>query len=270
MKFPKNYQVVIIENSGLTSTKKFEKKFKNTEVIIPNSNLGYAKAFNLGLNKCKNNFVITLTPDVLIKKDLIMRIEKFLKIFKNFTLAAPSFKNQKIYKNYIPVEKKKLIKVRNNKFTLKRVKELDWCFCIINKKKLKKQNTLDENFFMYFETIDLCKKLFSLNHKMFVIENLKFDHIGTGSAQKKYNKEIQINRNWHYTWSKFYFFRKHNNYLYALRKILPNIFQNLIGIFLCFILFKYSDLLRHKASLSGGLSAIFFNKSYHRPNLKLK
>ena len=35
MKFPKNYQVVIIENSGLTSTKKFEKKFKNTEVIIP-------------------------------------------------------------------------------------------------------------------------------------------------------------------------------------------------------------------------------------------
>ena len=83
------------------------------------------------------------------------------------------------------MKKKKLIKVRNNKFTLKRVKELDWCFCIINKKK---QNTLDENFFMYFETIDLCKKLFSLNHKMFVIENLKFDHIGTGSAQKKYNK----------------------------------------------------------------------------------
>ena len=74
-----------------------------------------AKAFNLALNKCKNNFVITLTPDVLIKKDLISQIEKFLKVFKNFTLAAPSFKNQKIYKNYVPVEKKRLIKVIKNK-----------------------------------------------------------------------------------------------------------------------------------------------------------
>ncbi len=268
--FPKKYQVLIVENSGLKSTKKLEKKFKNTKVIIPNCNLGYAKAFNLALNKCKNNFVITLTPDVLIKKDLIYQIERFLKIFKNFTLAAPEFKNQKIYKNYVPVEQKKLIKVRNNKFNLKMVKELDWCFCIINKKKLKKQNILDEKFFMYFETTDLCRRLSSLNHKMFVIKNLKFDHIGTGSTQKKYNNEIFINRNWHYTWSKFYFFRKHNNYLYALRKILPNIYQNLIGIFLSFLMLRFTDLIRHKASLSGGLSAIFLKKSYYRPNLNHK
>ena len=45
---------------------------------------------------------------------------------------------------------------------------------------------------MYFETIDLCKKLFSLNHKMFVIENLKFDHIGTGSAQKNIIKKFKL------------------------------------------------------------------------------
>ena len=37
---------------------------------------------------------------------------------------------------------------------------------------------------MYFETMDLCKKLEKLKHKMFVIKGLKFRHLGTSSSQK--------------------------------------------------------------------------------------
>ena len=266
--FPKKYQIIIVDNSRLKTTKGLEKKFKNTEVVLPSNNLGYAKAFNLALKKCKNNFVLTLTPDVLINKNLITQLEKFLKKFKTFTLIAPEFKNQKIYKNYVPFDRNDSVKLNYNKFNLKKVKEIDWCFCIINKKKLKKPKILDENFFMYFETTDLCKRLSQLNHKMLIIENLKFDHIGTGSTKKKYNNEILINRNWHYTWSKFYFFRKHNSYLYALKKILPNIYQNFIGMFLSSIMLNFFDFQRHKASLAGALSAIFLKKSYYRPELK--
>ena len=266
--FPKKYQIIIVDNSRLEITKRLEKKFKNTEVVLPSNNLGYAKAFNLAFKRCKNDFVLTLTPDVLINKNLIIQLEKFLKKFKTFTLIAPEFKNQKIYKNYVPFDKKNSAKLNYNKFNLKKVKEIDWCFCIINKKKLKKPNILDENFFMYFETTDLCKRLSQLNHKMLVIENLKFDHIGTGSTKKRYNNEILINRNWHYTWSKFYFFRKHNSYLYALKKILPNIYQNFIGMFLSSIMLNFLDFKRHKASLAGALSAVFLKKSYYRPKLK--
>ena len=35
----------------------------------------YAKAFNLAMEKCKNNFVLTLTPDVLIEKDMILKFK---------------------------------------------------------------------------------------------------------------------------------------------------------------------------------------------------
>ena len=264
-KLPKKHQIIIVENSTLQSTKKLEKKFKNTKVVIPESNLGYAKAFNLAMEKCKNNFVLTLTPDVLIEKNMILKLEKFLSKFKNFSLLAPEYKNQKVYKNFIPLEDSGKAKLKINKYYVQKVKEIDWCFCVINKKKLKKLTILDENFFMYFETIDLCKTLIKLKHKMYIIKNLKFDHIGTSSSNKKYNREILINRNWHFSWSKFYFFKKHYNYLYALKKIIPNIYQNLLGILLSIIKINMTDAKLHLASLKGALNAIILNKSKYRP-----
>ena len=253
----------------LKSTKKFEKKFKNLSVITPNENLGYAKAFNLALKKCKNKFVLTLTPDVFINKNLIFKIEKVINKFKNFTLLAPEYKNQKIYKNYSSFDDNKFKKNKISNFVIEEVKEIDWCFCVLNKNKFVNSRVLDENFFMYFETTDLCKKLLNLRHKMYIIKDLKFDHLGTRSSNKKYNNEILINRNWHFSWSKFYFFKKNYNYFFALKKITPNIYQNILGIILSLIKLNIFNVKLHLASLLGALNGVFLNKSFYRPKLKI-
>ena len=105
-KFPKKYEILVVENSLQKNTKqKLENKYKNLKVIIPEKNLGYATGFNLALKKSKNNFVITITPDVKIEKKLILDLEKIIRNFKNFTLMAPEYRNDKIYKNYSPITK---------------------------------------------------------------------------------------------------------------------------------------------------------------------
>ncbi len=114
--FKKKHQIIIIENSMTQSTKMLEKKFKNVNVIIPSENLGYAKAFNLAYKKCKNNFVLTITPDVIINKNLIEKIEKIINKFKKFTLLAPEYKNQKIYKNFTSLENNEFLKKKNMQF----------------------------------------------------------------------------------------------------------------------------------------------------------
>ena len=268
LKIPKKHQVIIVENSQLKSTKKLEKKFKNLKVIMPKENLGYSKGFNSALKHCKNHLILTFTPDVKIDKKLISKLEKFLLIFQNFTIIAPEYKNQKIYKNFSPLDNKRLNIKKIKNFTVEQVKEIDWCFCIINKKKIKTSDILDNNYFMYFETTDLCRKLIRLNHKLYIIKDLKFDHIGTGSTKKIYNHEILINRNWHYSWSKFYFFRKNNNYFYAIKKVLPNIYQNLIGIIISLFKLNMVELSLHKSSLSGIISSILLRKSFYRPDIK--
>ena len=239
-KISKKHEIIIIENSLQNNTKyKIEKKFKNSKVIIPNKNLGYASAFNKAMKLSKSNFLITLTPDVVIDKKLILKIETLLSKFKKFYLMAPEYRNQKVYQNFTPISNSNnLIKIKNHKMLS--VKEIDWCFCIINKRKFKSSKILDENFFLYFETMDLCKKLFKNRKKMYIIKNLKFHHLGTSSSNKKYNFQIRINRNWHFSWSKFYFYKKNYNYLFALKKILPNIYQSLVGILLCSLILAES------------------------------
>ena len=105
-------------------------------------------------------------------------------------------------------------------------------------------------------------------HNLYIIEGLKFSHLGTSSTQKKYNKEILLNRNWHFSWSKFYFFKKHNNYFFALKKILPNIYQGIIGIVISIFSLNLLHVKLHVASLSGILNSVFLKKSFHRPNIE--
>ena len=169
-KISKKHEIIIIENSLQNNTKyKIEKKFKNSKVIIPNKNLGYASAFNKAMKLSKSNFLITLTPDVVIDKKLILKIETLLSKFKKFYLMAPEYRNQKVYQNFTPISNSNnLIKIKNHKMLS--VKEIDWCFCIINKRKFKSSKILDENFFLYFETMDLCKKLFKNRKKCILLK----------------------------------------------------------------------------------------------------
>ena len=261
-------EVIIIENSQQRYfKKKIEKKYKNVRVIIPPKNLGYAKAFNIGYKICKSDYVLTLTPDVKFENNTIKNIINLIKSFKNFTLIAPEYKNQKIHKNFVSLKKQKKTK-KIKKFLLEEVKEIDWCFCLLNKKKLKNKRILDENFFMYFETIDFCRKIYLNKQKMFVIKNLKFEHFGTSSTNKKYNFKILINRNWHFGWSKFYYYKKNFNYFYACKKLLPNIYQGIVGLLLSILKFSYKSVILSIYSLYGILCGIFFFKSYYRPNIE--
>ncbi len=267
-KLSKLNKVIIIENSQQKNLKeRLEKKYKNAKVIIPTKNLGYAKAFNLGFKMCKTDYVLTLTPDIKIEKKIISNIINLVKVFKNFTLIAPVYKNRKIHNNYTPIKhKNKIKKVKN--FLLEEVKDIDWCLCLLNKKKMNKKNILDEKFFMYFETTDFCRRLFLKKQKMFVIKNLKFSHLGTSSSDKKYNIKILINRNWHFGWSKFYYYKKNYSYPYAIKKILPNIYQGVIGLILSILKLNFKSIVLSVYSLYGILSGVFFLKPFYRPNIK--
>ena len=99
--FDNKYKIIIIENSLDFKIKNFlEKKFKSVEVIIPKKNLGLAKSYSLGIKKAKTKFVFLNNPDISINdkavKDLILCAKKI----NNFGAIAPTFKNERVFKNY--------------------------------------------------------------------------------------------------------------------------------------------------------------------------
>ncbi len=263
--------ILIIENSLDKSLKDdlLAKYSKNVEVYIPNENLGFAKGMNKALELSKDNFVLISPPDVDFSFDCLKDLISCIKNFKDFVLIAPTYSDENQFKNYdtnIFSKKSEDIKTFKvlEKYTLK---EVDWIdsSVIVNKDKAKNLKIMDEKFFLYFETMDMCLNFKRENKKMYVVENIKFDHIGGASHEKKYNFEANLSRNWHYNWSKFYYFKKNYSYLYAFKKSLPILLK---------LIFKYfSNLFSNnkrgrdliKAELNGMISSIFLKESSFRP-----
>ena len=82
------------------------------------------------------------------------------KNFDDFVLLAPTYNDETIFKNYeknifsYKKEIKKKIKLMN-KFNLEEIDWIDGTF-IVNKSKLENYKIMDEKFFIYFETMDMC------------------------------------------------------------------------------------------------------------------
>lgn len=259
------YKIIIIENSLDSKIKlDLEKKFKNVEVIIPKKNLGLAKSYNLGIKKAKSKYVFLNNPDHSFNNDTIKKLFECAEKIKDFGIIAPTYKNEKIFKNYEIYEKK--IK-RNHgiykKYGIVEVDIIDNCFFI--KKQNIKDNFFDENYFLYFETVDFCKNLRINNKKLFICNKIKYHHPGSKSANKKYEKIVLLTRAFHYNWSKFYFFKKNFSFLIALRKIFPNFIKSLKKIIYNFLIFNKSGIVEGFVELYGIIVSIFSFKSFYRP-----
>ena len=72
---PESSPKIIIENSGNEVMKvDLEKNYKNLECFIMSENLGYGRANNLGISKCKTNFAFILNPDAKLPQNSLREI----------------------------------------------------------------------------------------------------------------------------------------------------------------------------------------------------
>jgi len=244
-----------------------ENKYKNLRVIIPRENLGYSKGLNLGFKLSKTNFVFINPADIEITKKTLLNLDQLIKKYNDFAFLGLSYyeeghyKSYNIYKNSINNSEDKNIN-DYKKFGLLEVDDID-CTILINKKKVSK--LFDENIFIYFEVNDLAYRYKKKGEKILISKNIKFRHYGQQSHNKKFDFEAKLSRSWHYNWSKFYFFKKHWGYFFALKKTLPNLKRSIIKVIICLIKFDKTFLKIHFAELSGLLNSILNRKSSYRP-----
>ena len=263
---PKNFEIIIIENSLDTNLKKLETKYENVKVIFPNKNLGLGKAINLGLSKSANNFVWCLCPDVKISTKCYNEIYNLLNHFDDFSLISPTYFDEKNHKNYKSSDMNLNDNIRLIKnYKLIAVDEIDFATVIVNKSKIDSNNMMDENIHLYFENQEVCLRFKKQGKKLYVVDNLKFIHHGTKSSDPSLKFDIQIHRNWHYCWSKFYYLKKHHNYFYAFRKTLPNLLRALKKCLIYIMKNNGANFKLHKAELSGLINSYLLRKSFYRP-----
>jgi len=252
----KDLKILIIENSNNLEFKKtIEKKYSNVNCELAGENLGYAKGNNLGLSKIKSKFALVLNPDTLLEKNSIDNFLYTAKKYPDFSIIGPAIqekKNIKLYKNIDQV-----IEVNNVKgFAM-----------FLNINQFKDIGFFDDNFFIYFEEIDLCRRLKKENKKIYLDPNIAINHIGGSSHNKSINFEMELSRNWHWMWSTFYYHKKYNGYFYALLKVSLKLFSSAIKVLFYLMIFNKEKKKIYYQRLSGLLSSILGKKSWYRPKV---
>ena len=137
----------------------------------------------------------------------------------------------------------------------------------LNLKQFDKIGLFDENFFIYLEEIDLCKRLRSQNKKIYLDKKVVIHHIGGSSHNKQIEFEMELSRNWHWMWSLFYYNKKHYGYIFALLSVSKKFFSSLIKIFLYSLIFNQYKKKIYLQRFSGLYNSIIGNKSWYRPKI---
>ena len=257
--------IIIIENSNNYQFKEeLESTYTNVTCILTSKNLGMGAGNNIGIKKAKTDFVLILNPDVILETTTINELIIATQRIKNFAILAP-ISSDVNYPNYKLLDSKK-IKTEEYSF---RVKSVDGFAMLFNKKQLDKimlNDYFDENFFMYLENDDLCKRINQINEDIYIVLNSRIKHLGGKGVNEKHKDEIELSRNWHWMWSKFYFNKKHYGYSKAFLDGLPKFISSLIKYFF-YLLIK--DKIKKKIYLnraSGFFNAAKNNTSWYRPN----
>ena len=203
-----NIKIIIVENSGNLHTKNYlENKFLNVEVIIANENLGYGKGNNLGISRVNTQYAFILNPDAALEENSLKELYKAqLKLQDDFAILAPNLLNN--YGYFLN---------KNNNLN-KEILEVDYVkgfAMLINLKKINLKEMFDENFFLFLEEIDLCKRIKKKGGKIFIVKNSKVQHLGKQASENILN--IELCRNWHWMWSLFYYNYKHFGIINAYR-----------------------------------------------------
>ena len=264
-----NIPIIIIENSKNISLKsRVEKKFKNVKVIIPEENLGWGKAINLGIKQSTTQFVFITQPDVKLIDNCVNKLIDCIKNFKDFALITPEDTNNEIYKNY-ETENNKTRELKNNNYQLQEVEYVDLTW-LINKTNFDDHDLWDEKIFLYFEAKDFSKRIRARNQKIYIAKGIKTFHIGSSSHESKFDYYSKLNRCWHYNWSRHYYYKKHYGFFFAYRKSLTLLLKLIIKLFKNLISLRNSQLRYNLIELYGLSSSMVNLPAFYRPYKKLK
>jgi len=252
-----NIKIIIIENSNNLSFKnEIEKEYSNVNCFLTGQNLGYAKGNNLGLSKVKSDYVLILNPDAYLEKDTFDRLLSTAYNFKDFSIIGPAKQDE--FSNFDSHENQK---------DVFQVSSLKGFAMFLNLEQFKEIGFFDENFFIYLEETDLCKRLKEKNKKIYLDKKVFINHLGGSSHNEKINFEMELSRNWHWMWSTFYYNKKHFGYFNSLFKVSGKLFSSLIkSIFYTLILNKSKKKIYFQR-LSGLYNSIIGRDSWYRPKL---
>ena len=252
----KHVKVLVIENSdNLIFKENLENEFSNVECVLAGANIGYGSANNIGLKKVSTKYALILNPDATLHSSTLENFIKTTKKISEFAIMAPY------------IQEKNNENINNQNIFPLEVENVKGFAMFLNLSEFKEVGFFDENFFFYFEEIDLCKRLTKSGKKIYLIPDIKIDHAGGISHDESIKNEMELSRNWHWMWSTFNYHKKYKGYLISFFIVLPKLSSAMIKVLIYSVIFNKDKKKIYYQRLSGLVNAMAGKSSWYRPKV---
>ncbi len=219
-----DFEIIVVDNNSHDgSVETLKKRFGDRIKIIANDdNRGFGAANNQGAKIARGDFLFFLNSDTTIKDDILNPLKEFFHKNREAGIVAPKLlladgseqpfacgKFPRLWESIIG----KLVSAGENEASGYDSFATDWvsgAALVIRRRIFERIGGFDENFFMYFEDMDLCRQTKGGGYGIYVYPAAAVNHlVGRSSSGLKMTKK-------QYYRSQNYFFRKNYGYLVSL------------------------------------------------------
>lgn len=207
------HEIIVVDNNSADNTLEVVKvNGVKVNLMLQKSNLGFSKANNLAVAEADGDYLFFLNPDTKILDGKITELVNYLDIHRDTAIAAPKLIDengdtqpsvQKLptinnaLAQYVMGEKNAYDHYAPEGDSPLEVESVVGGAMVISKKVYQGSGGFSNKYFMYFEDLDLCRKLQKAGWKVVYLPQVRVEHKIGGSAStnpavKKYIEQSFI------------------------------------------------------------------------------
>lgn len=213
-----NLEIIVVDNgSNDESREEIKKNYPQIKLLVNQTNLGFGKANNQGIEKAQGEYILLLNTDTFTKPYAIEKLLSYAKkeitpcfiggkLFNENGTPQPScgpFYNLWVTFLMLFLKGDKLGLTR---FSPDKITQTDWVSgaCLLGKKDyFEKVGFFDKKIFMYMDEIDFLYRAQKKGFKTIFYPDAHFFHLGSGSSEGNNKPVLNIYQ------GLIYFYKKH-------------------------------------------------------------
>jgi len=200
------HEIIVVDNASSDgSLEVVEKEYPHVKLIRNEENLGFAKANNIGIAASSGKYLALVNSDIVVLGDCIRRMVAFMDENSSVGMAGPRVLNAdrtlQVSCRHFPSVWNNLCQVLGLNYvfpksaffseplmnywahdTERKVDVLSGCFWMVRREALEKIGLLDEDFFIYGEDIDWCKRFQQAGWDVMFYPGAEAIHFGGASS----------------------------------------------------------------------------------------
>ncbi len=202
-----NTEIIVIDNNSKDgSADVVEHKFPKVRLIRSSKNLGFAAANNLGFTYAKGDYIILLNPDAFLTPNALINAINYIDKNPTIGLAGarligedgdwqPSARMFPSLLNHLLNLSGLAAKYPQSRFFGRvdytwanhdQAMSVDWvpgAFSIIRRNVLEQIGFFDEQFFLYYEEVDLCCRIKAAGYSIWYLPDVTVVHVGGACSE---------------------------------------------------------------------------------------